>query len=88
MIVKSLKKEWNVNDCTRQERRDLHFLNMEVWISGKQDIKAYKMLLNEIEKISGLKDSDFDDISMTETDTLLQAIFLDYQKVSKKKAGG
>jgi len=25
---------------------------------------------------------------MTETDTLLQAIFLDYQKVSKKKAGG
>jgi len=88
MIVKSLKKEWNVNDCTRQERRDLHFLNMEVWISGKQDIKAYKMLLNEIEKMSGLKDSDFDDISMTETDTLLQAIFLDYQKVSKKKAGG
>ena len=88
MIVKSLKKEWNVNDCTRQERRNLHFLNMEVWISGKQDIKAYKMLLNEIEKMSGLKDSDFDDISMTETDTLLQAIFLDYQKVSKKKAGG
>jgi hypothetical protein len=61
---------------------------MEVWISGKQDVKAYKILLNEIEKMSGLKDSDFDGISMTETDTLLQAIFLDYQKVSKKKAGG
>ena len=88
MIVKALEKEWDVNDCTRQERRDLHFLNMEVWVSGKQDVKAYKILLNEIEMISGLKDDDFDGINMTDTDLLLQAIFLDYQKVSKKKAGG
>ena len=87
MIVKALEKEWEVKDCTRQERRDLHFLNMEVWISGKQDIKAYKILLNEIEKISGLKDNDFDGISMADTDTLLQAIFLDYQSLSKKAAG-
>ena len=67
---------------------DLHFLNYEVWVSGKQDVKAYKALLNEIEMISGLKDDDFDGINMTDTDLLLQAIFLDYQKVSKKKAGG
>ena len=87
MIVKALEKEWDVKDCTRQERRDLHFLNYEVWVSGKQDVKAYKALLNEIEMISGLKDDDFDGISMTDTDVLLQAIFLDYQKVSKKKAG-
>ena len=87
MIVKALKKEWNVNDCTRQERRDLHFLNMEVWISGKQDIKAYKVLLNEIEKMSGFKDNDFDGISMTETDTLLQAIFLEYQTISHITGG-
>ena len=88
MIVKSLKKEWDVNDCTRQERRDLHFLNYAVWISGKQDIEAYKTLLNEIERISGLKDDDFDGISMTDTDILLQAIFLDYQNTSTLKSGG
>ena len=88
MIVKALEKEWDVKDCTRQERRDLHFLNYAIWISGEHDVGAYKTLLDETERISGLKDDDFDGISMTDTDVLLQAIFLDYQKVSKKKAGG
>mgnify|MGYP003148216251 CR=1 FL=1 len=88
MIVKSLKKEWNVNDCTHGERRILHYLNIDVWIDGKQNVKAYGKLLDEVERISGLDEENFKDMSMTDMDILLQAIFLDYQKVSKKKAGG
>ena len=52
MIVKSLKKEWNVNDCTHGERRILHYLNIDVWIDGKQNVKAYGKLLDEVERIS------------------------------------
>ena len=82
MIVKHLEKEWNVNDCTHGERRDLHFLNIEIWVTGKQDVKAYGKLLSEVEKISGLDPDDFKGMSMTDIDLLLQAIFLEYQTIS------
>ena len=82
MIVKHLEKEWNVNDCTHRERRNLHFLNFEVWADGKQNVKAYGKLLDEIERISGLSEDDFKGMNMTEIDLLLQAIFLEYQTLS------
>ena len=87
MIVKALGKEWNVNDCTHRERRNLHFLNLEVWVDGKQNVKAYGKLLDEVERISGLSEDDFKEMSMTDIDKVLQAIFIDYFSLSKKAAG-
>ena len=87
MIVKSLGKEWSVNDCTHRERRNLHFLNLEVWVDGKQNVKAYGKLLDEVERISGLSEDDFKDMSMTDIDQVLQAIFIDFLSLSKKAAG-
>jgi hypothetical protein len=87
MIVKALGKEWNVNDCTHPERRNLHYLNLEVWVDGKQNIKAYGELLDEVERISGLSEDHFKEMSMAEIDQVLQAIFIDYFSLSKKAAG-
>jgi len=35
MIVKVDKKEWDVNDCTYAQRRELHKLNAKVWWDGR-----------------------------------------------------
>ena len=87
MIVKALGKEWNVNDCTHRERRNLHFLNLEIWVDGKQNVKAYGKLLDEVERISGLSEDHFKGMSMADIDKVLQAIFIDYFSLSKKAAG-
>lgn len=86
MIVKALGKEWNVNDCTYKQRRELHALNAKVWWDG-QDVDAYYKLLEKVSDIAGLSEDDFKDISMADIDQVLQAIFIDYLGLSKKAAG-
>tara|TARA_R100000049_G_C1895219_1_gene46963 strand:- start:120 stop:383 length:264 start_codon:yes stop_codon:yes gene_type:complete len=86
MIVKALGKEWNVNDCTYKQRRELHALNAKVWWDG-QDVDAYYKLLEKVSDIAGLSEDDFKDISMADIDQVLQAIFIDYLGLSRKKAG-
>jgi len=86
MIVKALGKEWDVNDCTYKQRRELHALNAKVWWDG-QDVDAYYKLLEKVSDIAGLSEDDFKDISMADIDQVLQAIFIDYLGLSKKAAG-
>jgi len=86
MIVKALGKEWDVNDCTYKQRRELHALNAKVWWDG-QDVDAYYELLGRVGDIAGLGEDDFKDMSMGEIDQVLQAIFIDYLGLSKKAAG-
>ena len=86
MIVKALEKEWEVNDCTYKQRRELHALNAKVWWDG-QDIDAYYELLGKVSNIAGLGEDDFEDMGMNEIDQVLQAVFIDYLGLSKKEAG-
>ena len=86
MIVKALGKEWEVNDCTYKQRRELHALNAKVWWDG-QDVDAYYKLLDKVSNIAGLGEDDFKDMDMTEIDQVLQSIFIEYLSLSKKEAG-
>ena len=87
MIVEALDKEWNVNDCTYKQRRELHALNAKVWWEGKQDVGAYYELLDKVSEIAGLGENDFEDMRMSDVDIVLQTIFIDYLGLSKKAIG-
>ena len=86
MIVKALGKEWDVNDCTYKQRRELHALNAKVWWDG-QDVDAYYKLLDKVSNIAGLGEDEFKDMGMSEIDQVLQSIFIEYLGLSKKAAG-
>jgi len=88
MIVEALDKEWNVNDCTYKQRRELHALNAKVWWKGKQDVSAYYELLDKVSEIAKLGEDDFKDMNMSDIDIVLQTIFIDYLGLSKKATGG
>jgi hypothetical protein len=87
MIVEALDKEWNVNDCTYKQRRELHALNAKVWWKDDQDVSAYYELLDKVSEIAGLGEDDFKDMEMSDVDIVLQAIFIDYLGLSKKAIG-
>ena len=87
MIVEALDKEWNVNDCTYKQRRELHALNAKVWLEGKQDVGAYYELLDKVSEIAGLGENDFEDMRMSDIDIVLQTIFIEYLGLSKKAIG-
>ena len=88
MIIEALDKEWNVNDCTYKQRRELHALNAKVWWNGKQDVSAYYELLDKVSEIAKLGEDDFKDMNMSDIDIVLQTIFIDYLGLSKKATGG
>ena len=87
MIVEALDKEWNVNDCTYKQRRELHALNAKVWWEGKQDVGAYYELLDKVSEIAGLGENDLEDMRMSDIDIVLQTIFIEYLGLSKKAIG-
>jgi len=91
MIVKALGKEWDVNDCTYKQRRELHALNADVWWKNKEgdnfDVINYYFLLEEVRVIAGLGEDDFKGMDMADVDQVLQAVFIDYLSLSKKAAG-
>jgi len=84
MIVKALDKEWEVNNPTFKQRRELHKINARVWRSEEMDIDTYFYLLERVMEISGLGEEDFNGLSMVDIDTVLQSIFLEYLNTSKK----
>ena len=90
MVVKVGKKEWDVNDCTYAERRELHKLNAKVWWGGKMEVESYYNVLEKVGEIAGLGENDFKDMGMPEVDSVLQAVFLEYLGLepSKKDSGG
>jgi len=90
MVVKVGKKDWDVNDCTYAERRELHKLNAKVWWEGKMDVESYYEVLERVGTIAGLGENDFKDMDMAKVDEVLQAVFLEYLGIepAKKDSGG
>ncbi len=88
MIVKLDKKEYDVEDCTYKQRRKLHKLNALVWWGGEMDVEKYYDLLEQVQDISGLTESDFKGLEMSQIDQVLQAVFVNYLGLGKKELGG
>lgn len=84
MIVKANKKEWEVNDCTYKQRRELHKLNAMAWWNKKLNPEKYYDLLERVSDISGLTEEDFEGMSMDDIDRVLQEVFVSYLSTSKK----
>jgi len=84
MIVKVNKKEYEVEDCTYKQRRQLHKQNALVWWGGEMDVEKYYDLLETVQEISGLKESDFDGLEMSQIDQILQSVFVNYLGLEKK----
>jgi len=88
MIVKVDKKEYDVKDCTYKNRRKLHKLNALVWWGGEMDVEKYYDLLEHVQDISGLTESDFKGLEMSQIDQVLQSVFVNYLGLEKKELGG
>ena len=88
MIVKLDKKEYDVKDCTYKQRRKLHKLNALVWWGGEMDVEKYYDLLEQVQDISGLTESDFKGLEMSQIDQVLQSVFVNYLGLEKKELGG
>ncbi len=88
MIVKVDKKEYDVKDCTYKNRRKLHKLNALVWWGGEMDVEKYYDLLEQVQDISGLAESDFKGLEMSQIDQVLQSVFVNYLGLEKKELGG
>ena len=88
MIVKVDKKEYDVKDCTYKNRRKLHKLNALVWWGGEMDVEKYYDLLEQVYDISGLTESDFKGLEMSQIDQVLQSVFVNYLGLEKKELGG
>ena len=88
MIVKLDKKEYDVKDCTYKQRRKLHKLNALVWWGGEIDVEKYYDLLEVVQDISGLAESDFKGLEMSQIDQVLQSVFVNYLGLEKKELGG
>jgi len=88
MIVKVDKKEYDVKDCTYKQRRKLHKLNALVWWGGEMDVEKYYDLLEQVQDISGLAESDFKGLEMSQIDQVLQSVFVNYLGLEKKELAG
>jgi hypothetical protein len=88
MIVKVDKKEYDVKDCTYKQRRKLHKLNALVWWGGEIDVEKYYDLLEVVQDISGLTESDLKGLEMSQVDQVLQSVFVNYLGLGKKELGG
>ena len=88
MIVKLDKKEYDVKDCTYKQRRKLHKLNALVWWGGEIDVEKYYDLLEVVQDISGLTESDLKGLEMSQIDQVLQAVFVNYLGLEKKELAG
>lgn len=84
MIVKVNKKEYEVEDCTYKQRRELHKQNALVWWGGEMDVEKYYDLLTKVQDISGLTEQDFEGLEMADIDQVLQSVFINYLGLEKK----
>jgi hypothetical protein len=89
MKVKMFDKEWEVNNPTYKEKRELQKMRMMALDStGKVDTEKFYDCLAFVEKISGLSESDYvakdKPLTMGEIDALLSKCLTEYLDVSKK----
>lgn len=87
MRIKALKKDWEIKDATYKQRREIYRLNVKAFWDGKVDPDLYYKVLEKCAEISGLTDSDLQELSMVEVDELLQAVLTNYLGLEKKVSG-
>ncbi len=87
MKIKALDRNWNVNDITYSERRKIYQMNVKAFWKGEVDPDEYYKVLEKVAEISGLKEKDFEKLSMTEVDQLLQAVLTNYLGLEKNEDG-
>ena len=59
-----------------------------VWWGGEIDVEKYYDLLEVVQDISGLTESDLKGLEMSQVDQVLQSVFVNYLGLDKKKLGG
>jgi len=74
MKVKAIDKEWEINEATYKQRREIYRLNVKAFWDGKVDPDRYYEVLEKCAEVAGLKEKDLKDLSMVEVDKLLQAV--------------
>ena len=84
-----LNKEWEVNNPTYKEKRELQKLRMSaINTEGKVDTNKLYDCLDFVEKISGLSENDYivkdKPLTMGEIDSLLSKLLTEFLDVSKK----
>jgi hypothetical protein len=88
MKVKMFDKEWEVNNPTYKEKRELWKLNTMTFEGDKLNQDKYFERLSFVEKISGLSESDYvakdKPLTMGEIDALLSKCLTEYLDVPKK----
>lgn len=87
MKVKAIGRDWDINDATYKQRRDIYRINVKAFWDGKVDPDQYYDVLEKCAEVSGLKEKDFKDLSMVEVDQLLQSILTSYLGLEKKVDG-
>jgi hypothetical protein len=87
MRIQALDRDWDINDITYKERREIYHLNVKAFWDGKVDPDLYYEVLEKCAEVSGLKEEDFKDLSMMQIDQLLQAILSSYLGLEKKVSG-
>ena len=83
MKVKMFDKEWEVNNPTYKEKRELWKINTMTFEGDKLNQDNYFKLLDKVEEISGLQPEDYVNqkgkpLNMANIDALLQQVFLSY----------
>jgi|TARA_Y100000310_G_scaffold3165_1_gene4083 hypothetical protein len=92
MIVEALEKEWNVNDLSFAQRRKIYKKIAKNYANMKKgdpvDVDTYFETIDEVIKVSGLKEADFEGLSMIQIDEVVQAVMFAYTGMSGKDSGG
>ena len=87
MKIKAIDKDWDINDATYRQRRDIYRINVKAFWDGKVNPDLYYEVLEKCAEVAGLKEEDFKDLSMVEVDQLLQAVLTSYLGLEKKVDG-
>jgi len=89
MKLMVLEKEWEFNNPTYKQKRELWKLNTMTFDGETVNQESYFKLLDLVEEISGLTPEDYvnkdgKELTMAEIDVLLQNIFLFYMGLSEQ----
>ena len=90
MKVKALGKDWEVNDLEFKDKKKLVHQAMKLYPDGENkpmDSDVYEEISDKVLELSGLKEKDFDDFSMTQVLVIIDKVFLAYGGFDIKKSG-
>ena len=59
MRIQALDRDWDINDITYKERREIYHLNVKAFWDGKVVPDLYYEVLEKCAEVSGLKEEDF-----------------------------